>query len=193
MFFPETACIFLQPDLLKNWAKIPDISEKIPDGWQHCKALEWSPCHMCLRKGVSIYMSYVLAEFDVIVLELPVLAYYGRTDDGLWFVGDGQVTAVLLDDQLLYGRILLTFKPPTPLWRTTTHILIPFICTFIQSDLYLNSLVPIKMCSDCETCGFIVNRKWQKRLPRTVVGLLGIWIKAAWINKVGLYYIIFFM
>ena len=27
---------FLIPDLLKRQAKIPDVSEKIPDGWQYC-------------------------------------------------------------------------------------------------------------------------------------------------------------
>ena len=35
-------------------------------------------------------------------------------------------------------------------------------CLCIQSDLvYPNSMVPIKMCSDCETCGLLNHCKYK--------------------------------
>ena len=50
-----------------------------------------------------------------------------------------------------YRQKLNDLSAGGPLW---------FTCCCVQSDLvYPNSLAPIKMCSDCETCGLLNHRK----------------------------------
>ena len=36
LFSRKPTCLFPKPDLLKKWGNIPDVSGRIPNGWQHC-------------------------------------------------------------------------------------------------------------------------------------------------------------